>query len=74
MQYEEEFEKLLRLVVRLVESTDEKEIPPDEEWHEYSNAFAVKLIHHLGTEVKGTPFRYLYLRCLAEKFGWNVNI
>lgn len=49
MQYEEEFETLLELMVRLVESTDGKEIPPDEEWHEYSNAFAVKLVHHLGT-------------------------
>jgi len=57
MQYEEEFEKLLGLVVRLVESTDGKDIPPDEEWHEYSNAFAVKLVHHLGTAyylAKGT--------------------
>jgi tRNA A22 N-methylase len=57
MQYEEEFERLLGLMVRLVESTEGKEIPPDEEWHEYSNAFAVKLVHHLGTAyyiAKGT--------------------
>lgn len=57
MQYEEEFETLLNLMVRLVESTDGIEIPSGEEWHEYSNAFAVKLVHHLGTAyyiAKGT--------------------
>lgn len=57
MQYEEEFETLLSLIVRLIESTDGKEIPPDEGWHEYINVFAVKLVHNLGTAyyiAKGT--------------------